>query len=512
MKRKAISYLKRCFCFMFVCLLIFGKVAFVPATTVFAEPQEGEEEGGDEGLWPEGIPKSHLAAESACLMDVNSGAVLYQKNAKKKQYPASITKVMTCLVALENTSLSENVTFSADAVYGIEPGSSHMAAEVGEVMTMEQCYYGMLLPSANEACLAVGEHIAGSKEKFCEMMNEKAKELGCVNSHFVNPNGLHDDDHYTCAYDMALIARAAYQYETFRSVCSTKVYHMDPTNKKEERWLANTHSMVNPAKYPQYEYEYCVGGKTGYTEDSLWTLVTFAKKDGMTLVSVVMRDYGPTYEANEYTDTKALFEYAFENYYVYDMSQLTDDNSLIQEDSTLFTRFSPLFDENRNEIYMAEGGSVILPKGADTSLIKQSVGYYDETKEIGGQHVIGKITYEYGGKIVGESDICYRKSDIPRLVTKEKKDTEVKEVIENAEAKKIKKKPFAMFLIIGGVALLVILSVVWIIMRKRSQAAEFSFYRNRNKKYIENRLSGGLNIEIKRGRRAKGDKGRRKRW
>lgn len=508
MKRKVADFLKRGFCLILICLLILGQMVFVPAGVVLAAPEDEEEESG---LWPEGIPKSHLAAESACLMDVNSGAVLYQKNAKKKQYPASITKVMTCLVALENTSLSENVTFSSNAVYGIEPGSSHMAAEVDEVMTMEQCYYGMLLPSANEACLAVGEHIAGSKEKFCEMMNEKAKELGCVNSHFVNPNGLHDDDHYTCAYDMALIARAAYQYETFRTVCNTKVYHMDPTNKKEERWLANTHSMVNPAKYPQYEYEYCVGGKTGYTEDSLWTLVTFAKKDGMTLVSVVMRDYGPLYEANEYTDTKALFEYAFENYYVYDMSQLTDDNSLTQEDSTLFTRFSPLFDENKNEIYMAEGGSVILPKGADTAQIKQNVEYYDETREKGGQHVIGKITYEYGGKVIGESDICYRKSEVPRLVTKENTNTQVKEVIKDVEVEK-KKLPPALFLIIGGIALFVIAVVVWFIMRKRAQAAEFSFYRSRNKKHIENRMSGGLDIEIRRGKRAKGDKAKRSKW
>lgn len=545
MKKKSscknrISCFKRGFCIVFIFILLVGQTSFLVPTYVKAEPEnaadtsepenaadtDGAADMGDAAapeesadneeesdLWPEGIPKSQIAAESACLMDVNSGAVLYEKNARKAQFPASITKVMTCLVALENSSLSENVTFSSDAVYGIEPGSAHIAAEVGEVMTMEQCYYGMLLPSANEVCLAVAEHIGGSKEKFADMMNEKAEELGCVNSHFVNPNGLHDENHYTCAYDMALIARAAYQYETFRTVCGTKYYTMEPTNKKkEERGLLNAHQMVYGWKYPQYQYEYCVGGKTGYTDKSLWTLVTFAKKDGMTLVAVVMRDYGPTYEANEYTDSKALFEYAFEHYYIYDVSNLTETNALTKEDSVLFTRFSPLFDENQNEIYMAKGGSVILPNGADTSQITQQVEYYDEAKDVGGQHVIGRITYEYGGKTIGESDICYRKSDSPRLVTNEKKNKEVKTLLKDVETESKKKMPVPFIIIIIAVVLAAVIFAGWMIIRRRRHEAEFSFYRNRTKKLEEGSIGGSLDIEIKRGKKAKGDRRKPKRW
>lgn len=505
MKLKKFICLKRWICLALAFFLILGEM-IIPAATVLADPEDGQ------GLWPEGPSSSELEAESACLMDVNSGAVLYEKNARKKQFPASITKVMTCLVALENTSLGEKVEFSAEAVYGIEPGSAHIAAEVGEIMTMEQCYYGMLLPSANEVCLAVGEHIAGSTEGFAEMMNKKAQELGCVNSHFVNPNGLHEEDHYTCAYDMALIASAAYQYETFRTVCGTKYYVMEPTNKKkEERGLIISHQMRYGWRYPQYEYEYCVGGKTGYTDEAKWTLVTFAKKDGMTLVSVVMRDLGPTYERNEYTDSKALFEYAFENYYVYDVSNLTETNSLTKEDSVIFSRFSPLFDESTNEIYMAEGGGVILPKGADTGKIEQKVEYYDETHEIGGQHVIGQITYEYGGKTIGRSDICYRKSDSPRLVTRENKNTEVEEVITEKEIKPEKKSPVLIIVIIVLAVLVILAAVVFIYLKKKHEA-EFSFYRNKTRKTLANRMDKGLDIEIKRGRRSKGDHRRPKRW
>ena len=157
--------------------------------------------------WP-----SAVTAESgaAIIMEENTGAVLYEKNSHAENYPASITKIMTALLAVENCDLNEEITFSEDAVYKNEGSTSHIARDVGEKMTMEQCLYGMMLESANECAYAIGEHVAGGDiNDFVDMMNERAKELGCKNTHFVNPNGLPDEDHYTSAYDMALIAREA---------------------------------------------------------------------------------------------------------------------------------------------------------------------------------------------------------------------------------------------------------------------------------------------------------------
>lgn len=431
----------------------------------------------DSELWPDGIYDLDIYAESAILMDVNSGLILYEKNAKKKQFPASITKIPTCLVALENTSLNDIITFSTNAVYGIEPGSAHIACEVGEEMTMEECYYGMMLASANEVCMAVAEHVGGTVEGFADMLNKKSEELGCVNSHWVTPNGLHDEEHYTCAYDMALIARAAFQYETFRTVCNTRYHVIPPDNKKEERPIVNAHQMISGNKFPQYKYEYCAGGKTGYTDQSGNTLVTYAQKDGITLVCVVLKDRSPAYPTNEYTDTISLFDYAFEHYSMVDVNTLTQPDELIEKDSTLFTKFSPLFDENNQEITTPESGAVLLPNGADASLIEQTVEYYDTPVEMDDSTIIGDVTYSYGGKVVGQSNIIYKKAESNRLVTNTKKQTEVKSTIVDEEEKK-NLKPFLIIMIIGIIVIIVLIAALFL-MRRRRAAAEFSFYRNR---------------------------------
>ena len=237
---------------------------------------------------------------------------------------------MTSMLVLENSSLSDIVTFSSDAVYGIEPGSSTVYSDVGEKMSMEQCLYAIMLESANEVCLAVGEHIAGDSDSFVDMMNDKVKELGLKNTHFNNPNGLPDTKHYTTAYDMAVIAREAIKNSTFRKITGTKSYICAKTNthKKPRPWL-NHHQMVNGYNYPQYEYKYCIGGKTGYTHVSQNTLVTYAEKNGMQLLAVIMRANGPKQGTpNEYTDTTSLLNFGFENYRKYNINeQKVDINS-----------------------------------------------------------------------------------------------------------------------------------------------------------------------------------------
>lgn len=253
--------------------------------------------------WPQGPA---IYAESGILVDLDTQEILYSKNIDKQLYPASITKVMTTLVAIESSSPEEPVTFSQHALDSIEWDSSNIGCRLNETLTMEQCWYAMMLNSANEVCCGVAEHISGSIEAFVGKMNQKAAELGCTNTHFSNPNGLPDETHYTTAHDMALIANAAYQNETFRQVFSTRQYEIPPTPQyTETRYLYNHHKMMQPDT--EYYYEGCLGGKTGYTETALNTLVTIASRNGKNLLCVTMRTQG----RQVYTDTASLFDYGF---------------------------------------------------------------------------------------------------------------------------------------------------------------------------------------------------------
>ncbi len=253
--------------------------------------------------WPQ---EPAIYAESGILVDLDTQEILYSKNIDKQLYPASITKVMTTLVAIESSSPEEPVTFSQHALDSIEWDSSNIGCRLNETLTMEQCWYAMMLNSANEVCCGVAEHISGSIEAFVEKMNQKAAELGCTNTHFSNPNGLPDETHYTTAHDMALIANAAYQNESFRQVFSTRQYEIPPTPQyTETRYLYNHHKMMQPDT--EYYYEGCLGGKTGYTETALNTLVTIASRNGKNLLCVTMRTQG----RQVYTDTASLFDYGF---------------------------------------------------------------------------------------------------------------------------------------------------------------------------------------------------------
>ncbi len=351
-----------------------------------------------EEYWPSDIGISETE-EAAIVMDVDSGAILYEQNMDVVHYPASITKVLTALVALENSELDEIVTFSSDAVYNCESGSSSIARDVGEQMTMEQCLYGMMLESANECAYAIGEHVAGgSISDFVDMMNAKAKELGCTSTHFNNSNGLPDEDHYTTAHDMALIARAAYQNEEFQTIVGTKSYTIPPTNiHSDPTPLNNHHAMLNYYKTSKYLYDYCVGGKTGYTDVANSTLVTYAKKDGMTLVCVIMNATSP----NHYIDTTNLFNYCFDNFTVYNVSENAD----------LFTDIAAkdtgLLSTDIDLLKVGENGSVILPTTVDFSAATATIEPVEDSDE----GVIGRIVYTYAGRTVGSAELIYTESE-----------------------------------------------------------------------------------------------------
>lgn len=247
-----------------------------------------------------------IKSDAAVLYDATHDRVLYEKNADARYYPASITKLMTALLVLEHCSLSDTVTFSQSAVTNLESGAVTLGVKAGDQFTVEQCLYGLLLKSANEIANGLAEHVSGSVSSFADLMNQKAASLGCTGTHFVNPNGLNDSNHYTTARDMALIAEAAFENPTLCRIASAVNYDFPATaSVPTVRKLTMGHKMVNPNK-KDYYYEGIVGGKTGYTSLAGNTLVTCAERNGTRLIAVILKS-----RQTHYADTKALLDYGF---------------------------------------------------------------------------------------------------------------------------------------------------------------------------------------------------------
>lgn len=351
-------------------------VCFLMGTLVCQAAPVGKQKK-EEAAWPAG-PK--ITSEGGVLLDEDTGAVLYGKNIHKKFYPASTTKIMTALVALENCSLNETVTFSKNAIYDIEPGSSIIGGvDAGDKMSMKNCLYGLMLSSGNEAAYAIAEHVGGSMPEFVKMMNAKAKELGCSNTHFMNPHGLHNKKHYTTPYDLALIMKAAWKNADFRKISGTVKYTI-PADKycKEKRVIYN-HNKMLPGR--AYGYEGVVGGKTGYTSNALSTLVVTAEKKNMTLITVVMRTTRPY----QFTDAKSLLDFGFSSFRKVNISRNESEKRLKEE--------IPQMNQEGAACVIDSKANLILPKGmniSDTEMHVENEKYltyqYKERK-IGSAHM-----------------------------------------------------------------------------------------------------------------------------
>ena len=251
-----------------------------------------------------------IQSTSCVVMDANTGQVLYEKNPHTRQYPASITKILTAYLAIKNGDLNSTITMSDDAVWGIDRSSSHIALDVGEQISMSDALYAVMLVSANEASWAIAEHISGSLDAFVSLMNDTAQSLGCKDSHFTNANGLHDENHYTSAYDMALITREALTSNTFCTYAAETYHEIAPTNMNSEvRHLIQGNKLM--LEDSGYYYAACKGGKTGYTEAAGGTLVVWAEKNDMKIICVTM---GAANNTVNYEDSITLFDYVFANY------------------------------------------------------------------------------------------------------------------------------------------------------------------------------------------------------
>lgn len=340
-----------------------------------------------------------IISNNAIVMDAKTGQILYEKNAYDACYPASITKVMTCLVALEHVNMNDTITFSYDSIWGIERDSNHIALDVGEKITAEECFYGILLQSANEASWGMAEHVAGSVSAFADMMNEKAAELGCTNTHFVNANGLHDDNHYTSCYDMALITQAAIANPVFRTIDETTYYQIPPTNLCEEpRDIWHYLKMIYPTS--PYYYEYCEGGKTGYTDQAHNTLTTYAEKNGMELICVVMNCAGA---ANTYKDSIALYDYYFDHYtYAYPLTSYNPNHQNNQ--NSILNNYYHGLDHDTFHLEVDRDVTVVVPFDMKEDDLVLDAIYNDNIQG----NVVGIVNILYKGQLVGSSDITYQ--------------------------------------------------------------------------------------------------------
>ncbi len=362
----------------FICMMLLVSI-LIPTMPVHAKKSKN--------YWPR--LSEEITAGAAILMDVDTGTILYKKNINTPYYPASITKILTTLIAVENSRMDEKVTFSRDSVYKTE--GSGIWRDVGEVMTMEQCLYAVMLESANECAYAVAEHISGSMPKFVKLMNERAKSIGCTSSKFMNPHGLPDEKHVVTAKDMALIARAAYENETFRSICGTKRYTIPPTNKhRESTYMVNHHKMLYPKDTDAYLYDYCMGGKTGYTNAAGNTLVTYAQKDGMTLLTVILNGSSPQY----WNETRALFDFGFENFNLCNVSEYFEADENYDEE-----KYDTL---NTNDPYaqIDPQARIILPKTVNFNKAVMKINYENLPDD-----VLAQLKYTYGKRSIGTADV-----------------------------------------------------------------------------------------------------------
>lgn len=399
---------------VFLCFFLLFSHTALPVHATQEELLEEAEERKNEPVesnnvenWPQG---PLIGAKAAVLMDANTGAILYSKNMDEALYPASITKLITCLIAVENCSLDEIITVSQSAIDANDSDGSHMSLKTGEQLTLEELLYGILINSANEACNVVAEHIAGSQDAFVEMMNDRAKELGCTNTHFVTTNGLHRDEHYTTAHDMALIGQAFFEHDILCKLSCIPEYHLEDNAYHEEHWLHSKNSLYEGR---QYYYEPLIGSKTGFTSKSRQTLVSCAEQNGMKLICVILMEESPY----QFEDTVNLFEYGFSNFAPTMLSNYSNPyeinhSDFFNTDNDLFGSTSPLISLNRD-------AKIILPVGVEYTETEYSLTYDDHSDDI-----LARVDYSYHGMYLGSASITLTGNSMPEFTFNDHFETE----------------------------------------------------------------------------------------
>ncbi|MBQ4625131.1 MAG: D-alanyl-D-alanine carboxypeptidase [Clostridia bacterium] len=391
-------------------------ITIVTGIPVRATGEEGVSEGqaqvviANEGNSPY-FSDSMLAHSAQSVPETNSGAVIlveantrqviYEKNSSEKMYPASTTKVMTALLTYENVNLDDVVTTTASAVHHntLIPDGSSASLKVGEEITVRNLLYGLLLPSGNDAACVLAEYVGGTVENFVEMMNVRAKELGCINTHFANPHGLTNENHYTTAHDLYCIAYEFAKHEELMEIANTTSITIPATNQNSEQTHNTTNHLISTRKYTQYFYEYARGVKTGYTSAAKHCLVSTALKDDMYLICIVLKS--PVLEGNVVTsfmDSKALYEWGFATYEL---------RNILKKGSSVTEAYVTLSEEK---------DSVILETNDDIRILIPRGSYDESLLTINPPKTVATLTAPIAkGDLVAEATVIYDNVDCGKI-------------------------------------------------------------------------------------------------
>ncbi len=364
----------------------------------------------------ETLTPPELQSAAAIIVDQDTGRELYSLNADERRYPASLTKVMTVLLAVEaadrgDVSLDDSVTAGDEALQGMVEDGSTANIQVGETMSLRDLLYCAMLSSANEACNIIAVHIAGSVSAFVDDMNERAASLGCTNTHFANTHGLPDANHYTTARDFALICREAMANDTFYSLSGTVNYTVPATNMSGERQLSNSNGLINPESttYPGNYYEYARAGKTGHTNDAGYCLASLAERDGVRLIAVVLggqmlSNGDGSYTYTNFTDSRTLYEWVFNNF---SMQEVLGTTEIVTSVDVALAA-----DGGQAALRAQEPVQALLPNvGFDTSTLERSVTINPTadgsplTAPIASGTVLGSVTVSLDGVELGSSSL-----------------------------------------------------------------------------------------------------------
>lgn len=355
-------------------------------------------------------PDFTVSSAGAVMIESKTGKILYGKNENEKLYPASTTKILTAIIAIEHCSPSDKITASYDAVMSLPAGYSNAAIQPGETLTFQELLEMFLIHSANEVGTIFAEHISGSVEKFATLMNQKATSLGCKNTHFINPSGIHDVEHYSTAYDMALIAQYCMKNETFRKVVSMPSCTIAATDKYEERYFRNTNDLLNSKS--KYYYEFAIGTKTGYTTQAKRCLIATALKNDLELITVILGD-SPTMDDSRYRDTIKMFEYGFSTYTT---QKIATKDTIIKE----ITIENATKETENLSLLIKNDLTALVPKNVTSADLNSSIQINEVIEApISEGDVLGKITYniegiEYSSDLIANHNV--EKFDIKTML------------------------------------------------------------------------------------------------
>lgn len=405
-ERLIMKYKNKIISFMLVFMIFTSILSPYCSNDAFANPDSSTG-------WP---TYPEIFAEAAVLIDASTGCVIYDKNCHQKMYPASITKILTTLLAIENGNLNDMVHYYHYDV-NMEAGAAGIARKEGEELSLKDTLYAIMLASANECANAAGEYVARKSDAyanqitelknaaqtydeskvaisvFADIMNERAKQAGALGTHFANPNGLFDENHYTTPYDMAMIERQAIKNPEFLKLEENTTYDIPATNMNEPITISQRHRMFYKTNANYYEGVF--SGKTGYTDQSGSTLVTCAKRNNLTLISVVMKSDGE----HVYSDTKSLLDYGFQNFYTSSLS--SSDTTFHFGSSDNLDNVSGIFENNLDYLVLDSEGSVILPNNVNISDCTSKLSFDDITDS--NPNIVAKLHYYYGNMEVGNT-------------------------------------------------------------------------------------------------------------